>query len=201
MKKLLIMIITLLIVTVSACEDGSSKQVNTLAAADLTDREQGILAVITDKSYIFDFTIDPQYKKAAVGIEKYEFGRLISGGLTLEVDVGEQGSIIFAVSEAAEHENQQIFRFGINSEGSSASGSQTDSISEKGREVKLSTWASSSQLMDVTENEMVLAAMIYSFEKNSINSFSEEFFKDAEVRESELKNKEAVYLFKCKFTK
>ncbi|MGD7018494.1 hypothetical protein ACQCVC_20690, partial [Bacillus altitudinis] len=67
--------IVLLAISLNACDD-NSPQSNTLSVAEPTERENAILATTADRSFVFDFSIDSEYKEASVWIEKYEAGTL-----------------------------------------------------------------------------------------------------------------------------
>ncbi len=71
MKKVFIIAIaSILALTLSACENNSVKS-NTIVHAELTDREIGILSTTSSQSFVFDFTIESEYKEALVWIDKY----------------------------------------------------------------------------------------------------------------------------------
>ena len=43
----------------------------------MTEREEVILLSTADKSFVFDFNVDDNYKDVAVWVEKYELGKLV----------------------------------------------------------------------------------------------------------------------------
>ncbi len=55
--------------------------------------------------------------------------------------------------------------------------------------------------MDITNEQMILASIGFSWDKGSMVSFSSEFYRDTERLISELENHEIVYLLRSKFTK
>lgn len=201
MKKLLnITIVTILAFTLSAC--GNNVKSNTIVGAELTDREKGILSTTSNQSFVFDFNIEGEYKKVSVWVEKYEFGKLVDeqiGPLTTEVM--NNGSIIFTIIETDTIENQTLFNIGIISNGIGGSMSTSNIVSTKGTEGRSIVWGNISEEMDVTNEQMVLASIGYSWDEGSMVSFSSEFYREIEHRNIELENHEVVYLLRSKFTK
>ncbi|OIJ12614.1 hypothetical protein BKP35_10525 [Anaerobacillus arseniciselenatis] len=202
MKKLLnITIVAMLAFTLSACGSTNVKS-NTIVDAELTDRENEILSTTSNQSFVFDFNIESEYKEVTVWVEKYEFGKLVDekiGYLTTEVM--NNGSIIFTIIESNAIENQTLFNIGINSNGGTGSVRTSDIVSTKGTEGRSIVWGNISEQMDVTNEQMVLASIGFSWDEGSMVSFSSEFYRDIERRISELENHEVVYLLRSKFTK
>ncbi|OIJ20709.1 hypothetical protein BKP45_08690 [Anaerobacillus alkalidiazotrophicus] len=202
MKKLLIItIVTMLAFTLSACGNNNVKS-NTIVDAELTDREKGILSTTSNQSFVFDFKIEREYKEVSVWIEKYEFGKLVDekiGHLTTEVM--NNGSIILTIIDLDVIENQTLFNIGINSNGGTGSVRTSDIVSTKGTAGRSIVWGNMSEEMDVTNEQMVLASIGYSWDEGSMVSFSSEFYRDIERRINELENHEVVYLLRSKFTK
>ncbi len=202
MKKVFIIAIaSILALTLSACENNSVKS-NTIVHAELTDREIGILSTTSSQSFVFDFTIESEYKEASVWIDKYEFGKLVDeriGYLTTEIE--NNGSIIFTVTEPNASDNQTFFKIGINSNGNTGSSTIPDIVSTKGTDDRSSIWGNFSEEMDITNEQMILASIGFSWGEGSMISFSSESYRDAERLIGELENYEVVYLLRSKFTK
>lgn len=204
MKKIFfIALLALLTFTLIACTN-SKLASNTIVDAELTDREESILSTTSNQSFVFDFNVGSEYKEATMWVEKYEFGELVDeriGYFTVN-EVLEDGSIIFTTSQSNDAENQILFNMGINSSdgtsSSTASTTTTDIVSNKDSEWIV--WGSISEEMDVTNEEMILASIGYSWDEGSTASFSPEFFADVERRSNALENYQVVYLLMCKFT-
>ncbi len=200
MKKLFtIIIVTLVAFTLSAC--GNSLKSNTIVDADLTDREKAILSTTSNQSFVFDFNIEEKYKKISVWVEKYEFGKLVDepiGPITTEIL--NNGSIIFTIIEEDAIETQNLFNIGIISNGTTGKMTTSTIVSTKGTGGRSIVWGKISEEMDITNEQMVLASIGYSWGEGPLVSFSTEFYKDIERRIIELENHEVVYLLRCKFT-
>ncbi|MFN7253500.1 MAG: hypothetical protein ACK4M9_22405 [Anaerobacillus sp.] len=201
MKKLLnITIVTMLAFTLSAC--GNNVKSNTIVNAELTDREKGILLTTSDHSFVFDFNIDSEYTEASVWFEKYEFGKLVDEQTgQLLTKIMNNGSIIFTITESEAVENQQLFNVGISSDDGTASVKISNIISTKSTDGMSSVWGSINEEMDITNENLVLASIRYSWGEGGMRSLSSEFYKDVEGQINEIENFEVVYLLRSKFMK
>ncbi|WP_078552070.1 hypothetical protein [Bacillus alkalicellulosilyticus] len=202
MKKVLYITILLGIsIVISACGDNSIPP-NTIVAAELSDREKGILSTTSVESFVFDFRVDSDYKEASVWIEKYEFGKLVDdqvGHTTTAVT--EKGSIIFATNRPNEIPNQTIFNIGVTSNGITGSYSIADIISNQDTDGMSILWGSITEEIDITKGELVLGSIYYSRDEGNMSSISTEFYKDVEGRINEIKDYAVVYLIKSDFSK
>ncbi|WP_017472366.1 hypothetical protein [Amphibacillus jilinensis] len=206
MKKLFNMTIVLMVVFIfSACSNdtnastNTNKNPNTIVDSELTDREEAILSTVSNQSFVFDFNIEDEYNEVSLWIEKYEFGELIDeqiGHFTTEVV--KNGSIIFT---SVESEAIQMFNIGVYSNGGTTSIITSDIVSTKGVEDRSTVWENNSEEIDVEDEEIVLASIGFSWDEDSMVSFSSEFYSDNERRIEELENYGVVYLLKSKFTK
>lgn len=88
MRKAFIIFATLLMLV--ACENNSDPtKESTIGTADLTKREQAILTTTAGKSFVYDFSVDNDYKNVNIFVERYEFGKLVSenpNGVTMSLD-------------------------------------------------------------------------------------------------------------------
>lgn len=208
MKRLFIILIAaMLALTLSGCWDNNVKE-NTIVNAELTTRENAILSTTSNESFVFDFNIESEYKRVAVWMEKYESGKLIEermGHLTTEVMDNGYGSIIFTTIEPNDIDNQTLFKIGINSNGVTdivtATTTIPDIVSTKGTEDRFSVQENIIGEMDITDEEMILANIGFSWGQDSITSFSPEFYRDDEHRISELEKFEVAYILKSTFIK
>lgn len=200
-KSIIITLVTMLAFTLSACANNNT-EANIIVRAELTDRENAILSTTSNQEFVFDFHIESEYKEAAVWIEKYEFGKLVDeriGYLTTEIE--NNGSIILTMDDLNASENQIFFNIGINSNGVTGSSTISEIISTKGRDSRSSLGGSITDKMEITNDAMVLASIVFAWDKSSMSSFPNEFYIDAERGNSELENHEVVYLLKSAFTK
>lgn len=143
MKRLFrILIIGLSTLALAACSQ-TATDANSLFVSELTEKEDAILSIASDKSFVFDFHIDSEYKEASVWIEKYEAGKLVDDRLAhLTTEVEQSGSIIVTLSENT-NENNNSFNIGVGTDENltSINVSDTDLI---GLESMASVWGSTS---------------------------------------------------------
>lgn len=188
----------LLVFNFSACDN---KKTNTISVGVLTERETAILSTTSDKSFVFDFNIDSEYKKASVWIEKYELGELVNDKLSYMVtQVEGNGSIIFVMSKMIKNQKQRMFNIGISSKDSLSSISGYDQISDD-LENKSSVWGSFPGENISLDGQVILASICYSNDRTGISSLSNGFYSNADGQMNELKNYDVVYLLKVEFLK
>ncbi|MEC5424723.1 hypothetical protein QGM71_14640 [Virgibacillus sp. C22-A2] len=197
-KILAILLLVLLVFALGACNNDSNS--NTISSAELTARENAILSTTSDKSFVFDFNIDSEYKEISVWIEKYELGKLVDDKLshvTTEVEQG--GSIIFATSKN-DNEKKNTINIGIDSNGGTASISGFDTNSN-GIEKMSSVWGNFQGKKTLNEGEVVLANISYSNDENGMSSLTADYYDDVESHMNELKEYDVAYLLKAEFFK
>ncbi|WHY84044.1 hypothetical protein QNH39_15285 [Neobacillus novalis] len=185
MKKLSIIIISaLLAFTLSACNNNNSKS-NTVSIAELTKREISILSTTSDKSFVFDFNVDSDYKEVSLWIEKYESGKLVDGKISnITSQIEQNGSIIFAIAKPNESTKQLTFNIGINSNGSAGGSISGFDSNSNGLDKMSSVWGNIPEGNTSIEGETVLAYICYSNDKSSMSSLSSDFFKDVDGHKS-----------------
>lgn len=200
MKRVLMVLITgLTILTLAACGQNEA-DANTISISELTEREDAILSITSQQSFVFDFNIDEEYKEAAVWIEKYEAGNLIDDKLGYMTTQAEQkGSIIFTLSEN-DSENNNSFNVGIAVDGGVTSIHGSDS-NVTDLENMSSVSGSIPEETAVDNGEVVLASISYSQDEDGIRSLTTDFYEDAAAHMNELEEYEFTYLLKAEFIK
>lgn len=188
---------TLITISITACRNTES---NTIIKAELTDRENAILSTTSNQSFVFDFTIDSEYKQVSLWIEKYEYGELVDEGRNITTEVMEQGSIIFTTSQLETMENQTVFTIGVNDNEGTASGRSFDLVSDKDSDDRFVVAGNISEEINITNEEIVLASIAYSWEEG-VSSFSPDFYTNSEHRIKKLEEYEVAYLLVSKFSK
>ncbi len=184
----------------SACNKSDSNS-NTISVADITDRENIILSTTTDKSFVFDFEIDGEYKEVSVWIEKYEDGELVDDRLNeITTQIKESGSIIFSSLKSSSTGKQQTFNIGIGSDGSTGSISGYD-FNSKDLDNMVSVWGSFPGELSLNQGELVLANICYSNDENGVSSLITDFYKDPAGNINKLKEYDVAYLLKAEFIK
>lgn len=201
MKRILtILIFALPVFTLSACDNNNSKS-NTISVVELTERENIILTTTTDKSFVFDFNINSEYKNASVWIEKYESGKLVDDNINkITIQVGGNGSIIFATSKKGDSQKQLTFNIGISSNGNTGSMSGFDAISN-GLDNMLSVGGNFQGENTLMKGEVVLASICYLNSESGMRSLPSDFYKDVDGHMNELEAYNVVYLLKTEFMK
>ncbi|GGM43582.1 hypothetical protein GCM10011351_31960 [Paraliobacillus quinghaiensis] len=201
MKRIFtILLLALLVFTLRACDNNNSKS-NTISVVELTERENAILATTTDMSFVFDFNIDSEYKKASIWVEKYQSGKLVDDKINkITTEVVGNGSIIFATSKKGDSQKQLTFNIGISSNGNTGSISGSDAISN-GLDNMLSVGGNFQGGNTPIEGEVVLASICYSNSESGISSLTSDFYKDVDGHMNELELYNVVYLIKTEFMK
>jgi len=197
MKKLF-SIVVLAVFVLSACVNNDS-QANTISTVELTERENAILSITADSSFVFDFNIDSEYKELSVWVEKYAFGKLIDDKVSsISTTVEENGTIVFATSKADGRQKQQTFNIGISGNGSTGSVSGFDANAVD-LDKMASVWSDFQEENKSIEGKVVLASICYSSDENGMSSLPNDFYKDTEGHMSGLEEYDVVYLLKAEF--
>lgn len=203
MKKMILAIVAVaLAIFLGACNpDNDIKTVdakNTIQQAKLTEREKGILHTTSNQSFVHEYKVDSSYKQLEIWAEKYELGKLANNEIVRMIsEIKDKGSIIFTTSKLNEETNETIFSTSINFKGSMLSGKGSDTL-KKGL---VSSVKGSNEEQDIpASGEVVFGYIAYS-EKGNLKSLSSDFYQDIENHLDELKDYDAVYLFRGKFTK
>ena len=201
MKKILYTaLLTMLVIVLGACNDNKT---NTISVADLTDREDDILSMITEQSFLFDYNVDDTYQEVAFWVEKYESGKLVEKiNNEANAPIHGSGSLIFATAPDPDDENQFTFITGLKNEDAkdgdiipSFSGSVTGK-----KELDKAMWRTQVIQKNVPiKGEMILASLCYTFDDNGITRSSTDFNEDPESYMDELKEFDVVYLIKGEF--
>ena len=196
-RTLTILLSALLLFILSACDDSNS---NTVSVAELTDRERTILLSSSDKSFVFDFNINKEYKEVTVWIEKYESGNLVEDKIAdLTAQVDGDGSIIFTTPKLNDNQKQTTFNIGISGKDGDSSSSAFDPKSNEVDDMS-SVWGYFAGENTIIEGETVLASICYSND-GRMNSLSADFYQDVAGHINELEKYDVVYLFKADFIK
>ncbi|OLS37127.1 hypothetical protein BTR22_10625 [Alkalihalophilus pseudofirmus] len=198
MKKLITTVLLAAFV-LSACGNNDVPS-NTIVNAELTEREKTILSATTDQTFIFDFTTGSEFNELDVWIEKYEFGKLVDEPIGhIRTEIEEKGSIFFTTNQSSVESNEAFFRLGISSNGSTGSSALSDIISNKDSEGMQTVWDTLNEEIDITNDELVLGSICYSWDEAGMSSLSSEFYHDVEGRMHEIEKYEVVYLLRSKF--
>lgn len=198
MKKLITTVLLAAFV-LSACGNNDVPS-NTIVNAELTEREKTILSATTDQTFIFDFTTGSEFNELDVWIEKYEFGKLVDEPIGhIRTEIEENGSIFFTTNQSSVESNEAFFRLGISSNGSTGSSALSDIISNKDSGGMQTVWDTLNEEIDITNDELVLGSICYSWDEAGMSSLSSEFYHDVEGRIHEIEKYEVVYLLRSKF--
>lgn len=200
MKKTFVVLISLLILSLSACSNNNShSKSNIVSAADLNERENAIISTTSEQSFVFDFNADTEYEEVSVWIDKYESGELVDdklGYMTTQTD--ENGTIILATTSNGE--KQLTYSIGVGDKG----GTSSAIILDKKLQNADSMATVSGQLTEgksLNNGEIVLATIAYSDDEYGTSSISSQFYEDPAAHMDELKKYNIVYIFKTHFTK
>lgn len=195
MKRIsLVISFALFIVCLGACNK-EIQATNTIAEAKLTDKEKFLLSSTSDKSFVFDYSVDKKYKKVSLWVEKYEFGKLVEEKLNnILTEIDNKGTIIFSVSPTLIDEKGSTFNISVGSVGGH-SGSSTRQMIPTGM---ASTWGSNPSESVQISDKMVLASICYS-NGQSMSSLTKDFYSEINNRLNEIKNYDVVYVLRAEF--
>lgn len=204
MRRFLFVMMIIFIGVMSACSD---PKVDSVSNTELTEREKALLGTTTDISFVYDFNLGDGYKELVLWIEKYESGELVDDAvLKMGTDLSENtGTIIFTATEENNKREKIDFRAGTsNGKGTLASASFDGAqiISEDNLIDLMSIWGGDIAQDTPIGGEMTLAAIAYlDADNNSISSVSLDSLNNNADISAELKEYDAVFLFRAEFIK
>ncbi|MFP7176448.1 hypothetical protein [Priestia filamentosa] len=198
-RGLFFVILTILLLSLVACNEDVSKNVktNTISGAKLTEREDMLLAGTADQSFVFDFNANNQYKEVAVWVEKYESGKLVGELNRMSTEIKNTGTIIFSTAKVNEENDQTRFSISVHSEDATNTTWSPETI--KGDNLAMVLGKNPSESMSIKDKNIVLASMGYSSSEKGISDLSTDFYSDMGSHIDELKNFDTVYLLRCTF--
>ncbi|MGE7604592.1 hypothetical protein ACQKL5_19310 [Peribacillus sp. NPDC097675] len=200
MKKILYTaLMTMLVIVLGAC---SGNETNTISVADLTDRENDILSMITNDAFVFDFDVDDTYQEVNFWVEKYESGKLVGEKINdTTAPVYGKGSLIFTRVQNPDDENQFMFTTGIKTEDDEESDllSSRSLMTEKKGLGNASITTRKVEEPLPLKGEMVLASICYTLDENGATSLSSDFYEDPKRNMDELKEFDVAFLLKGEF--
>lgn len=202
MKKIIFApILILLVFSLNACTN-NPKANNTISEAKLTKREKAILSTTSDKSFVYDFNVESNYKELSVWIEKYEFGKLVGDKITpITSEIKEDGTIIFTTSKTPNNQNQSLFNISINSDGSTNVSNQLETTFKDRLEGVTSISGSNQTENNPIKNKIVLASICYKKDGNRMDSLTDDFYRDVNKHIDEIRDYDVVYLLRAEFIK
>jgi hypothetical protein len=198
-RGLFFVILTMLLLSLVACNEDVSKNVktNTISGAKLTEREDMLLAGTADQSFVFDFNANNQYKEVAVWVEKYESGKLVGELNRMSTEIKNTGTIIFSTAKVNEENDQTRFSISVHSDDATNTTWSPETIKDDNLAMVLGK--NPSESMSIKDKNIVLASMGYSSSEKGISDLSTDFYSDMGSHIDELKNFDTVYLLRCTF--
>jgi hypothetical protein len=186
-----------------ACDNPNSITESTIRTSELTEREQALLTAAASQSFVYDFSVDKEYKNINIWVDKYEFGKLVTdhpNGVTMGLDE-HKGMIIFTTNRVIGHEDQLAFRIGVHSDQSTAVGEFTETMPNDYEKNLVSGWGHNISGEESLIPNMVLGSMNYSSSDGNVTLFHNELQLDQEKLQEELKEYNVSFLFRVNFTK
>ena len=204
MKRVLAFVLLFVaLFSLTACEKKDTSKINTISAAQLTEREKLLLVSTSEHYAVFEFNVDKKYNHLAVWIEKYEHGKKVAleaGELSSPIE--NKGTIILSKVRNGNNtpNNKVVFNLSINSNGGMGTATFDDQI--KDAEVSsMSTWQSNEEENIQISDKMVLAGFcLAGQDQKGMSSLTKEFFNDYKNKLDEIKDYDVTYLLKYKFT-
>lgn len=164
--------------------------------ADLTEREEAILKMMADPSFVFDFDLPDDDGEISVWIEHYQSGRLDNDRfLDLTAPVAQNGFVTF-VSTIQGTDGTQLFRLGINSDGDAIGSSLA--MDPEHLEETSGTWAALQEEKRWEADEEKVLAYIGFSSGSRMSSLSQDFFEDPDNHLDELEQYDDAYVMKAK---
>ncbi|MFA1819278.1 hypothetical protein ACDX78_03560 [Virgibacillus oceani] len=199
MGKILILSISAMMTFVFSACDSDNSDSGMITEADLTERENAILSITAEQSFVFDYSTDGEYEELTVWVEKYEFGELVDDRLNLlNMAIEEDGSIILATSGETDTENQLSFHNGISTNGNVGVSRNETTLPD---ETFAGIWGSNPHEMDPAEGELVFASILYSSEEGGSSSLPMNFYEDVDEHINELEEYDIAFLLKGEFNR
>lgn len=197
MKKFLLCLIAIVFVlSLTACNNIKTKT-NVISETQLTDREKIFLSAGNNQYFVFDFSVDNNYKWVKVWVERYDFGRMNSNSSELTAALFENEGIILAkVSEFERMKNNWTIVVNGVTTSTVESSHEYDAIESASLSRVCGT--NNSEDILINDNKIVLSSICYN-KNNSISPLTDEFYKNPDENKNELEKYDLVYLLKCKF--
>ncbi|MBB6514430.1 hypothetical protein GGQ92_003281 [Gracilibacillus halotolerans] len=174
---------------------GCSSQSNTIAVAELSEREEAIISMTTDKVFVYEFQTEDGYEKLDIWIDKYESGKLIEdNGTQFGAFISEEGTIILTIVENADT-NQNEIQIGILDEKGSVGSTFYDPV-EIDFGSSFNGWGPMQDLQQIHDEEIFLGSVVYT---NGESIRTPNIAPSNENFSDELAEYELVYIIKAKF--
>ncbi|MDQ0226468.1 hypothetical protein [Metabacillus niabensis] len=201
MKRIFVLLLAIPIaITLVSCSQKETKAENTISVANLTNREEAILSITSDKSSVFEFQLDNRkYKQLSLWVEKYELGKLVNEEINfMTTEVEGKGTIIFTASQPDDEQNQFEFHIGVESNRSTSSANAVDSLANASPDGVSYSWETNQSIS--IKNEMVFSSICISKPgAEGMSSLSTEFYQDVDRHIDKLKEYDTVYLLRGEF--
>lgn len=223
MKKIIIAIILISVIVGASVWGLNYQQNNTIKKVKLTEKDEKILSINQNRTLMFDYKADKEYKEFKFWVEKYEAGVLVDNhvvkssmekGETDDKHLNEkmQGTITFNVLELTADSNigreqtEVIFNLVNNmapKEKSITWNSMQgiDILSEDSTEIWSNMVSDFEQKTMKIDGEMLLASVMYIKGDNDLIMYPNGFYSVPKITEEHLKNYDVAYLLKAEFKK
>ncbi|WP_066051157.1 hypothetical protein [Robertmurraya korlensis] len=185
-----------------ACDNPHAITESTLGRSELTERERALLTTAASQSFVYDFSVEEEYKNINIWVDRYEFGKLKTdhpNGVTMGLDE-HKGMIIFSTNRVIGHEDQIAFRIGVYSDQSTAVGEYTETMPTDYEKNLVSGWGDNISGKEAFIPNMVLGSMNYSSAGNG-TLFHNELQLDEDLFQEVLKEYDVSFIFRVNFTK
>lgn len=198
-RGLFFVILTVLTLSLVACNEDVSKNVktNTISGAKLTEREDMLLTGTADQSFVFDFNANNQYKEVAVWVEKYESGKLVGELNRMSTEIKNTGTIIFSTAKMNEENDQTRFSISVHSDDATNTTWSTETIKEG--DLLMVSGSNPSDNISIKDKNIVLASIGYTSSEEGPSNLSTDSYSNIDSHMDELKNYDVVYLLRCTF--
>jgi len=202
-KGIIYIVITLLVLSLSGCQepkniqDATNKEYNIIKRAELSKDEENLFGASgVDRFFVFDYhLIDTNGRWAEIWIDYYEEGthvsKIASGDFMLDK---EEGRIALTIDDIP-NSDQREYVVSLMDETGYSSGS----INTNKRQGDISsTWKTIEEREIVFEDDLILAVIVES-KGNQTMGISEDIFDEDQKAIRDVLQNDYVYILKCHF--
>jgi hypothetical protein len=206
MKKLLLVLLAMaFLVSLIACSNNgykTSRDIDIISEAKLSDREKMFLSVNSMAYFTFDFRVSEKYNWVEIWIDRYEFGKKISsnGKLLTGISEGSEGIILATLTNPEDAISN--WTIAIKNGGAIVTGKYKQEYKNADLSSYTKTWQAINTMNKIEDsNEITLASVCYKELKSGSNmsSLTDKFYKSPDENIREIIDYNLVYLLKVKF--
>lgn len=170
---------------------------NQIRESITTGRENALLSLAGDQTYMFEFTADATFTWVELYLEEYHYGELVVSSNTITTENKRQNNNLilasFRESEGSHYWNLMV-----------AQGSEKTNLAFHIEPASELNWRISGsnprEELDIAENGLLLASLCFGEDsKASMNTLTDDFYQSPEENLHEIEDYAVTYLLRCSF--